>query len=467
MSRLHLLRAQKSPESFTEDLIDFIPRVTPRWEAPMHLAPYIDLLKHAPGGDLRLVFAAPPQHGKTETTIHAFAWWIKKFPHLRYAYATYSSDRSQRVGRRALAIAQRADVQLVAANMGLWTTPADGQVLWTSVGGGMTGEPIDGCIVIDDPLKDRKEANSPTIRENHKDWFHGVVETRVHPGASVIVMATRWDADDLSGYLVRELGFTYINLRAIAEAERPAGDNRQVGEALWEKHRPLSMLLERKHANEWNFASLYQGDPRPKGGALFQEPTYYKELPERGFKIGYGVDLAYTEKTHADFSVCVEIWAVPPERKSRADVFEPKDWLFYIVNVQRKQVDAPSFTLTLKAAQSTRRGRFYMYGSGTEIGAASFIRSKGIPLTIMDPAGRDKFTRAMLTSELWNLGRILLPEDSEANPWADVFADEVTSFTGVKDRRDDQVDAMVSGIDAMLQHQDDFGLISSGGRYTD
>lgn len=467
MARLQSLEtAPKDPDQFTEALLDFIPRITPRWQSPTHLKTYVDMLESAPGGNLRVVFAAPPQHGKTESTLHAFAWWMLKFPHLRYAYATYSGDRSQRVGARALRIAERAGVQLMVANTGLWQTFDEGQVLWTSVGGGLTGEPVDGVMVIDDPLKDRKEAESPTIRENHKDWWHGSVESRLHPGASVIVMATRWHHDDLSGYLVREQGFTYINLKAIADEVRPAGDNREPGEALWEAHHPLVTLLKKREGNIWNFASLFQGEPRPRGGALFKTPSYYDQLPSEGYRVVFGVDLAYSERTHADYSVCVELRVVVPRPTKRGQEISVSDYLIYVVDVQRKQVDAPSFTLTLKSKQSTHAGaKFHWYASGTEAGAAQFIQQKGIALKVLNTGGRDKYTRSQQSAELWNLGRVLVPRDSERYPWVDVFVDEVCSFTGVKDPQDDQVDALVSGIDASIVGHDDLGLLGSGGRY--
>jgi predicted phage terminase large subunit-like protein len=445
--------------------MEFIPRVTPRYESPHHLAPFVDALERAPGGNLRVAFAAPPQHVKTSTIQHFLAKLTRDRPELRNAYSTYSADRAQRVGRGAASIADATGLELATCNLDLWRTKQGGQTLWTSVGGGMTGEPIDGVAVIDDPIKDRKEAESPTIRENHKDWFHSVLETRVHPGASIIVMMTRWHPDDLVGYLVKDCGFTYINLKAIADERRPAGDNRQPGEALWPSKRPLEFLQERRRSNEWNFAAMYQGEPRPRGGSLFRDPTYWSELPESGFKISFGVDLSYTEKTHADFSVCVEVWAVPPTRGIGEQ--GPTGWAFYIVDVARKQVEAPAFALTLRAKSSQSPGKFWWYASGTEKGSAQFIKSKGIPLTVMDPKGRDKYTRAQQTSELWNAGRILVPSDSEAHPWADVFVDEVTSFTGVKDVHDDQVDALVAAIDAALSGGSNFELPrrSGGGRW--
>lgn len=456
-SQLQLSSPTRRPNT-SEPLLDFIPRISPRLTAPLHLKPYLDILERAPGGGLRTVFGAPPQHGKTESTIHAIVRLLLARPELRNAYATYNDARTLRVSRNALDIVRRAGLELSVANLGLWRTRQAGQMLWTSVGGGLTGEPIDGVIVIDDPIKDRKEAESPTIRQNHKDWYHGSVESRLHPGASVIVMATRWHADDLPGYLVREQGFEYINLKAIADASRPASDTREPGEALWPAKHPLDFLLQKQRANPWNFASLYQGEPRPRGGALFKDPTYYTQLPTRGFRVLYGVDLAYSERTHADFSVCVELWVMPP--------LKPGDKpLIYVVNVDRKQVDAPSFTLTLKARQASQVGKMFWIASGTELGAAAFIRKAGVPLVVRDPRGRDKFTRALGTAELWNSGRILVPADSLGYDWADVFVDEVTNFTGVKDPADDQVDALVSGCEEALK-LDDMTLHFIPGRHS-
>src|SRR5262245_25276575 len=91
----------QSRTSSTERLVDFIPRVSPRLEAPHHLAPYLGKLEMAPGAGLKIVFAAPPQHGKTEGTTHGLVRSMQLWPHYRNAYATYNDDRTQRVSRNA------------------------------------------------------------------------------------------------------------------------------------------------------------------------------------------------------------------------------------------------------------------------------------------------------------------------------------------------------------------------------
>lgn len=433
--------------------MEFIPRVTPRWESPWHLAPYVEALERAPGAGLRICFAAPPQHTKSETTCHFLAKLTRDKPELRNAYSTYSGDRAQRVGRNAANIAERAGVALTTANLDIWRTKEGGQTLWTSVGGGMTGEPIDGVAIVDDPIKDRQEAESAVIRQNHKDWYHSVLESRLHPGASVIVMMTRWHPDDLVGYLVKNCGFTYINLKAIADENRPPGDNRKPGEALWPTKRPLEFLQERQRTNPWNFAGMYQGEPQPRGSAVFGQPTYYRELPEKGFRVVYGADLAYSQKKLSKFSVLVELWAVPPAPGSTPTIKDKPylDWRFYVVSVHRKQVPPPEFGLVLKSAVTTRRGKIHMYGTGVEEGATVFFNRANIKIEVMNTHGRDKFQRSIVTSEIWNAGGILVPEDAEANPWIDEYLGEMMAFTGVNDAFADQTDATVSGIDAALK----------------
>jgi len=430
--------------------MEFIPRVTPAWAKPLHLAPYVEALEKAPGSSLRLAFSAPPQHSKSSCATSAFVYWGLRFPHLRNAYATYSSQKAERVSRGAQMIASSAGLQLETANLDIWRTRQGGQTLWTSVGGALTGEPIDGVLVIDDSIKDRKEAESVTVRQNQKDWYHSVAETRLHLGSSVIVMMTRWHEDDLLGYLVKSCGFTHINLKAIADTDCPPGDERQPGEALWPLKHPIHTLEEKRRNSPWNFAAMYQGEPRPRGDTLFGPASYYSYLPESGFRVINGADLAYSQKKRSKFSVLVKVYAVPPRRGiAPTDPDKPYlDWEFFIVEAHRKQVAPPEFGLVLKSA--ARSGSIHMYGTGVEEGAASFFREAGIRIEVMDTGGRDKYQRSLKTSELWNAGRIHIPEDVEANPWVDDYRAEMNAFTGVNDAFSDQVDATVSAIDAAI-----------------
>lgn len=427
-------------------LLDFVPQTTPKWRSPVWLSAYASVLSRAAGGSVRTVVAAPPQHGKTELSIHAFAWWLKQRPELRSAYATYAQARSDRVARKARGVCVRAGVQ-VSGPTRSWTTPGGGSVIWTSIGGPLTGEPVDGILLVDDPYKDRQHAESPAYAEQVLDWLDDVAETRVHPGASIIVMATRWAPRDLSGILVKR-GWDYVNIKAICDGEgRPEGDNREVGEALCPDRKPIEELLRLQKVNPFSFASLYQGQPRPRGGALLGSATYYSrsDLPKTGFQIGHGTDMSYSAKTSSDWSVCVRFLRV---RTGEKDERGRMKYRYYLLKVDRAQVKSPQWGDLLKGRinEPGYRSSVYWRASGTEDGTADLMRAKGVRMVTFKPTA-DKYTHAQPFAEAWNDGRVLVPDSGEE--WVQVYVDELEAFIGKDGQQDDQVDASVGCFDGM------------------
>jgi len=405
-----------------ESLLDFVPWLTPSWDRPDHLEPIAFAFEKAAAGvELRSCVSTPPQHGKTQLIIHGLVRLLMADPTKRHAYVTYSADRANRVAKQLWLLAKRAGLQPDGPKSA-WALPEGGGVILCGIGGGITGEPIDGVFIIDDPHKNRQEAESVAKRRDVWDFYTSTAETRCHPGASVFVVQTRWHPEDLAGLLINK-GWDVINLPAI-DTE---------GVVLWPTHRPLTWLEDkRRNCTEYEWASLYQGQPRPRGATVFCEAHYYQQAPTRGYAAGNGTDLAYTAKTHADYSVVVSLLRVGD--------------LYYVVDVVRKQVDAPAFALTLKAQISKWPGRLVWHASGTEKGAAQFIRKTIGPRFEVANTTVDKFQRALPVAAAWNDGRVLLPSSA---PWLDSFLAEVCAFTGVGDLHDDQVDALASAFYAL------------------
>ena len=242
-----------------QPLMRFIPTVTPGFVAPAHLSPLVDLLEASERGSVRVVSSVPPQHAKSQTILHALVQRLLRRPETRHAYVTYSIEFAGDQQEIAKRIAERARLRLDAVTRERWVTPAGGGITWTGVGGSITGRPIDGLFVADDLLKNRAEAESVTVRNRVFASLQGDMLTRLHPGSSVIVNATRYHMDDPSGRLIRR-GWRSINLPAIGED----------GTALWPEARPLA-FLERQRADigEYDWHALYQGEPRPRGGRVF------------------------------------------------------------------------------------------------------------------------------------------------------------------------------------------------------
>jgi phage terminase large subunit-like protein len=422
----------KALPQFTESILDFQTRISPNLRRPVHFRLYAERLESGVGGEHRLVFAAPPQHGKTQITLHGLVWLILRYPARCHAYITYGQTRARSVARVVRRILADAGV-VVAGTLDSMILPGGGRCHFTSIDKGIMGEPVTGVAIIDDPYKNRREADSPARRTLIEEVYRDAIETRVHPGGSIFLLATRWHPVDLSGLLIGE-GWENINLPAIAEEGDPNG--RAIGEALFpEMWSEKDLAAKRQKVLEFTWAALYQGRPRPKGGKVFHEPTYYAKLPQT-YRGGFGVDLAYTAKTNADHSICLELW-----REER-----PKqDPLFYVKWVDRAQVEPPEFALTLKARHVQRSSwKMLWRASGTEKGSASFLQRQNLPLLVKHPPG-DKLVSATDVAAAWNEGRILVP-DPEAFPgcedWLYPFLDIIQNFTGTGKEHDDDVDAL-------------------------
>lgn len=424
-------------------LLDFVPRVSPRYASPRHLEKLTSLFERiARGEQVFACVACPPRHAKTDTIAHGLAWLLRINPELRCAYVSYAQTIAEKKSRRMRELAKRARVRLdpKAATLHDWRTicpdasSEPGGVTATSIGGPIVGEGVN-VAVIDDPVKDRVTAESALFRDRAHEYVTDVLIPRGEPGFSCIVVMHRWHPDDLSGRLIAD-GWEEVCLSAIDDD----------GAALWPDRysvEQLTQIRDRVGPYAWN--SLYMGRPTQRGGAVFNGTHFYSasELPS-SLRIVIGVDLAYTAKTSADRSVAV--------------VLGEANGVFYVLQVITKQVAAPDFAATLQTLRLTYPSAFFAsYIGGTEKGVIDLFRTQGIHIHAM-PARADKFIRAQPSSVAWNAGRILLPREvaqsgeSLSPAWVDTFINELCAFTGVNDRRDDQVDALVSGFDAMAFH---------------
>ena len=249
-------------------LYDFVPRVSPAFTAPRHLAPLVELFERVERGEVvRACISVPPRHGKTETVLHGIAWLLARHPEWPIAYASYgaaiarSKSRAVRDYARAAGVTLRED----AAALSEWRTPQGGGLLATGVGGALTGFGAH-VLVGDDLLKNRQDADSPQIREHHWGWVTSTAMTRVEPGGSVFFVGTRWHRDDPIGRMERDtdVAWEVINLPALDVAERP------LWEARWSR---AALLSRRAEVGEHDWQSLYQGHPVARKGRIYEEFT--------------------------------------------------------------------------------------------------------------------------------------------------------------------------------------------------
>lgn len=412
-------------------LLDWIPQVSPRFESPRHLSRLCELVQQTLVRPVRVLVSVPPRHGKTETLNHGMAWLLSIDPRKRLAYVPYGADLARKQSRRIRSLCIETGVQLAHDNKSVteWSTASGGGLRAASIDSGHTGHGYD-LVVIDDPFKNRAEAESALIRERVYDAWTSSIATRVEPGGSVFVVHTRWHEDDLIGRLLAaEEGWEYVHIPAIDDD----------GQALWPARFDAEALRKiESTVGAYDWASLYQGQPRPKGGRLFGDVALFDAFPTSAIYT-IGVDFAYSSKKTADYNVAVVLakhttyeGALPVERLD-------------IVEMVRRQCPAPEFATTLRELQARYAGaRCRAYIGGTEKGIVDFLRRDGVHVEAL-PATADKFTRAQAYAAAWNRGAIRVQRGA---PWASALVSEHAAFTGVNDAHDDTVDAAVAAYDA-------------------
>ena len=237
----------------------------------------------------RLIIQMPPRHGKSElATIRYPVYRLERDGATRVIVGAYNQTLAEKFSRKARRIArQRFKLNDERTAADDWETEKGGGVRAVGVGGGVTGQGAD-LIVIDDPVKNREEAESETYRERVWDWYTNDIYTRQEPGCAIVVIMTRWHKDDLVGRILDSedgSAWTVIDLPAEAEAGDALG--REVGAALCPDRFPLPELAKIKTVLGRDYTALYQQRPQPREGGMFKEHwlPLVDEVPARAKRI--------------------------------------------------------------------------------------------------------------------------------------------------------------------------------------
>lgn len=283
-------------------LLAFTEYTNPAYKAAAHHRLIAQKLEAVERGEIkRLMICMPPRHGKSELASRRFpAWCIGRNAGRQVIAASYNSDLANDFGREVRNVVASPEFRALfdvilaqdsqAANR--WHTDGGGMYVAAGVGTAVTGRGAD-ILLIDDPFKDREEADSELRRQRVWDWYTSTAYTRLMPGGAIVVINTRWHDDDLSGRLLEEQGsggdkWEVLSLPAISEAD----------EALWPEWYPLDRLEQIRAvlpARDWN--ALYMQNPIPDDGDFFKAAWFgeYEELPP-GLTMYGASDYAVTDK---------------------------------------------------------------------------------------------------------------------------------------------------------------------------
>lgn len=404
-----------------------------------------DALQPIADGEQRyLIIELPPRHGKSMTITETFpSYFIAKNPEKRVITTAYSDSLARKFGRlnrnklnefgRELFGVEVSDEKSASNDWNL--EGHNGGMISTGIGGSITGQGAD-LMIIDDPIKNNKEAQSQTIRDNIWDEWEATLSTRLHHGASVIVVMTRWHEDDIVGRLIERSPHPWQRIRmpAIAEDEDDLL-GREIGEPLCPElgYGKEWAELKKKDVGSKTWASLYQQSPAPASGDVILREwlKYYKAPPNKFDRTVISWDMTFKDNKDSDF-VVGQVWGQIGADK-------------YLLDQVR---DRMSFTQALHAVvalknkwSNTREILVEDKANGTAI--IDSLKRKISGIIPINPDS-SKLARTEAVAPQFESGNIFIPENAK---YTGDYVEELVSFPNAK--HDDQVDATSQAINYM------------------
>jgi predicted phage terminase large subunit-like protein len=460
--------------------------VKPKWATPGAMAqatnpktvqtPALDLIDAAlveafNTPDSRLIISMAPQEGKSVRVANDFPIWaLTQNPDTRIVTASYAQNLANRNGRtirNRIAATPELDLTIARDNGSVseWTLQGkEGGVLSVGIGAGVTGRPAD-MMIIDDPIKDRKEADSETYRDNVWDWWTDAASARLAPGAPVVVILTRWHNDDLAGRLIErdpEAGWKVINIPARADHRPEKGETdplgREPGEYMISARGRTRRQWELREstAGSRTWASLYQGRPSPESGGVFPAEEAWAR---------YSTPLWLTEHDADGKIVCkvpgigrddhelVQSWDLTFKDKKASDYVVGQVWLrvgntAYLLDQVRERLN---FTATQTAIKEMTRKWPQAIAKFVEDKAngpaiMNTLRQQVMGMIPIEPEG-SKYARASAISPLTESGNVVLPTEALLSNVTHLL-EEAKNFPNSS--HDDTIDAMSQAVNRLL-----------------
>lgn len=403
----------------------------PRYQvAPHHRVLAQQLERVAKGECKRLMVFMPPRHGKSQLTSIQFpAWFIGNYPDKEIICASYAQELAAHFGREVRNQVSDAEfkdtfgVSLAADSTAKhrWNTSEGGSYVAAGVGGAITGRGAH-LLVIDDPVKNREDADSEVYRDKVWDWYRSTAFTRLMPNGAVVLVMTRWHDDDLAGRLLEHEGdqWEVVTLKAI-DQDKPLWPE-------WYNLEALEQIRSTIGPREWS--ALYQQQPTPDEGDYFKREwvKYYDEIPKH-LRIYGASDYAVTANG-GDYTVHGVIGIDPDDN-------------MYVLDWWREQTDSLMWVEVVIDMMAKHRPLIWIEEQGQIIkGVGPFLdkrmRERKV-YVVRKPlvSSRDKSTRAQSFRGRMAMGKVFFPRDAH---WTTDLIHETLRFPS--GTHDDQVDVL-------------------------
>lgn len=388
-----------------------------------------------------MIISTPPQHGKSTTITETLcAWYLMKHPDNSVIQVSYGDDLAERFGKRNLEkVKEFGDIFGVEVDPKKATSREfqilghKGRMISKGIGSGLTGH-SGHLIVIDDPIKNREQADSERTRNSVWEEFFNSILSRTQAGSKIVLIMTRWHEDDLAGRILENMPeiTTHINYECECDTENdPIG--RKIGEPLcpeigkgeqWLKEFKASFTNE-SGMRAWE--ALYQGHPTIAEGNILKKEwwNYYDPAKEPKFdQMVMSVDATFKDGEKNDY-VAISVWGKK----------ENKIYLVKMIN-EHLNFTATLHKIRLLKAHYPRIGAIYVEDAANGQAIIQTLSHEILGI-IPVPPDKSKEARVNAVSFVIEAGNVYLPE---GDPMTYKFVEQCAKFPN--DKHDDMVDSM-------------------------
>lgn len=405
-----------------------------------------------PAGEF-LILNTPPQVGKSSTITEVLPSWYKmKNPDKGVIIISYGDTLAQRFGRANL-----EKIKQYGQLFGVKVNPKKANASEVELSGhklqmisrglkspltGFTGN----LILMDDPIKNREDADSESKRESLWEEFNDSICTRLNKGDKLILVMTRWHEDDLAGRIIKEFPerTTVINVPCEADSEDdPLG--RAIGDPIcpeigrdkaWVEDKKSTVTTE-EGTRTWN--ALYQGRPTAKEGNMLKREWWeyynYEDYVNGTLKFDtmiMSVDATFKDEEKNDF-VAIEVWG-------------KKDNRIFLVDLINEHLNFPNTLRKIRIEKARYPGvtAILIEDKANGSGIIQILRNEIMGVIPVTPDS-SKESRVNMVSFAIEAGNVYLPRDKKFT-WG--FIDQCASFPNGK--HDDMVDSMSQALTRLI-----------------
>ena len=459
--RLRVMHAEKKIQNKAkEDFLSFVKCVWPEFIEGSHHRLIAEKFNKLSRGEIkRLIVNMPPRHTKSEFASYLLpSWMVGRNPKLKIIQATHTGELAIKFGRKAKHLIDSEEYSKIfqtrlqedSKAAGRWETAQGGEYFAAGVGGAITGRGAD-LLIIDDPHSEQ-DAMSETALESAYDWYTSGPRQRLQPGASIVLVMTRWSTKDLTAQLLKAQKEVKGDQWDVVEF--PAiMDHGTKSEPVWPQYWKIDELEKVKATlpvAKWN--AQWMQSPTSEEGAIIKREWWkvwkHDWIPQLHYVI-QSYDTAFLKKETADFSA-ITTWGLfypNPDSPLNLILLDAVKERYEFPELRRKALEQYKYwdpEMVIIEAKASGLPLTYE------------LRQMDIPVVNFTPSkGNDKHVRVNSCAPVFESGMVWAPETK----FAEEVIEECAAFP--HGDNDDLVDSMTQAVmrfrqGGLIQHPEDY-----------